>query len=102
MREVPHRTCSCNNKLGASNDKGIHPEKTEQMINKYIPSLLSPFHGSHKLERSVSGLDISHREDIYSCENPECNKCPNNSQEDYWDEEDRGSSVDEVSSAFYD
>ena len=102
MWEVPHGAGSGNNKLGASNDEGIHPKKTEEMVNKYISGLFRPLHRGYELERRISWLDFSDWENVDSCEDPESNETGNDSKEDYWDEEDWRCSIDEVGSTFYD
>lgn len=52
VREVPNRTGSSNDELGAANQEGVYPKATEEVIQEDVASLLIPFNFSHKLKRS--------------------------------------------------
>jgi hypothetical protein len=52
VREVPNSTGSSNNELGTSNQEGVYPKATEEVIQEDVASLLIPFNLSHKLKRS--------------------------------------------------
>src|ERR1035437_2521384 len=69
-REVPN-TASCrNDELGATNNEGINPECTEQVVDKEVSNLRSPNNRCHKLERRSSRLNLPNRSNINCSDSP--------------------------------
>lgn len=73
--EEPDAGGACNNELATSNDKGVHPEESEDLVEENVSGLAVPLNFSYEWE-SFTGLRLSNRE------NPQHGNEPGNNPHD--------------------
>jgi hypothetical protein len=70
--EVPDAARSSNDELAKSIDESSYPQESKDLIPEDVSCLIAPLDLSGELKRGVSGNWGSHREDIGSRIEPDC------------------------------